>query len=179
MKLQVAWNFKISRTELQVTSQGRERIDLPAAEWLRDVQSPLLIPVAFDYGQVKAKKITLHYDIMGLTTLRKRRRELWSEDAYYAILSGLEQSVMACLERSSRPLERMLFDIEHIYLTPEGMPRFVYVPLDGVVYDAGANTPLVMLAALADPKKMKFDNMRGPEHAARLSSMWRRRRFSP
>ncbi len=155
MKLQVAWSFKRARTELVVTPQRRELLDIPSAEWLRDTDCELLIPVDFDYALTRAKKVVLRYDILGLTTLRKRLRQPWDKDDYYRMLVGIEGAALAC-STCAYPLERMLFDTDHIYLTERGEPRFIYLPLEGMIYDSTINTPLAALLDLSDLKRMKF-----------------------
>ena len=166
MKTQVAWNFRRSRTELQVTPGRRETLDIRGAEWLQGVQSELLLPLDYDPDKARTKKLELAYDITGLTALKKRLPRVWTQERYYTTLEGIERVCAECAS-GTRLIERILFDIDHVYLTEDYEPRFVYVPFEGVAYDASQNSPLLVLGALAG-RRMRFDSAAGQANAASL-----------
>lgn len=156
MKTQVAWNFKRSRTELRVSPQRGEMLDIAGADWLQGTTCELLLPLDYDPEKARSKKLELAYDITGHTALKRQLGKVWSQDGYYAMLDGIERVCLEC-SSGSRLIERILFDIEHVYLTENGEPRFVYVPFEGVAYDATKNSPLLVLAALAG-RRLRFDS---------------------
>lgn len=156
MKTQVAWNFGRSRTELQVTPQRGESLDIRGAEWLQSLGSELLLPLDYDPEKAYTSKLVLAYDITGLTALKKRLSKVWSQDSYYTVLEGIERVCAECAS-GTRLIERILFDIEHVYLTEDGEPRFAYVPLNGVAYDATQNSPMLVIGALAG-RRVRFDS---------------------
>ena len=156
MRLQVAWNFKKSRTELQVTLQRNELLDLTAAEMTRGVRGGLLLPVDFDHQLVQSKKLVLRYDITGLTPLKKRLRHLWTYGSYYTMLQGIERVLVDCAAWT-QPVERTQFDLEHIYMSEQDEPHFIYVPVAGAVYDTSKNSPRLVLDALSDTRHLRFD----------------------
>ena len=156
MKTQVAWNFGRSRTELQVTPQRGESLDIKSAEWLMKLNSELMLPLDYDPEKAHTNKLVLAYDITGHTPLKKRLIKVWSQESYYTVLEGIERVCAECAS-GTRLIERVLFDIDHIYLTEDGEPRFVYVPLNGVAYDATQNSPLLVIGALAG-RRLRFDS---------------------
>lgn len=166
MKTQVAWNFRRSRTELQVSPQRGEKLDVGGAEWLQHMQSELLLPLDYDPEKAHSKKLELCYDITGLTALKRRLPKVWTQEGYYTVLEGIERVCLECAG-GTRLIERILFDIEHVYLTEQNEPRFVYVPLEGVAYEASKNSPLLVLAALAS-RRIRFDSAAGTTNAANL-----------
>lgn len=166
MKTQVAWNFLLSRTELRVTPQRGESLDLKGAEWLQSLDSELLLPLDFDPEKARTKRLELAFDITGHTALKKRLPYVWSQESYYTVLEGIERVCTECAS-GMRLIERILFDIDHVYLTEQGEPRFVYVPFDGVAYDASKNSPLLVLAALAG-RRLRFDSAAAQTNAANL-----------
>ena len=166
MKTQVAWNFRLSRTELQVSPQRGETLDVGGAEWLQRMRSDLLLPLDYDPEKAHSKKLALCYDITGLTALKRRLSKVWTQESYYTVLEGIERVCLECAS-GTRLIERILFDIEHVYLTEQDEPRFAYVPLEGVAYDASKNSPLLVLAALAS-RRMRFDSAAGMTNAANL-----------
>ena len=166
MKTQVAWNFGRSRTELKVTPQRNESLDIRGAEWLQSQTSELLLPLDYDPEKAYTKRLELAYDITGLKALKNRIYRTWSMDAYYAALEGIERVCVEC-SGGTRLIERILFDVDHIYLAESGEPRFVYVPFDGVAYDATKNNPLLVIEALAG-RRLRFDSAEGTEIAANL-----------
>ena len=166
MKTQVAWSFSHSRTELQVTPQRGESLDIKSAEWLQSLNCELLLPLDYDSEKAHTKKLMLAYDITGHTALKRRLSKVWSLEDYYAVLEGIERVCAECAS-GTRLIERILFDIEHVYLTEAGEPRFVYVPLNGVAYDATQNSPLLVIGALAG-RRMRFDSAAGSSVAANM-----------
>ena len=166
MKTQVAWNFRRSRTELQVTPGRGEALDVAGAEWLQAQTSELLLPLDYDPEKARTKKLELAYDITGHTALKRRLTRVWTQESYYAVLEGIERVCAECAS-GTRLIERILFDVDHVYLTEEGEPRFVYVPLSGVAYDATRNSPLLVIAALAS-RRLRFDSAAGQANAASL-----------
>ena len=166
MKTQVAWNFRRSRTELQVTPGRRESLDTHGAEWLQSQTCELLLPLDYDPEKARTKKLELAYDITGLVSLKKRLSRVWTQEAYYTTLEGIERVCAEC-SSGTRLIERILFDIDHVYLTETYEPRFVYVPFEGVPYDASQNSPLLVLAALAG-RRMRFDSAAGKANADNL-----------
>lgn len=161
MKSQVAWNWKKSRTELVVTAQKNERVVLPEAEWLKDNPGAGLLTVEFDYARLESKHPTLHYDIMGLTKVKKMlKRKVLPTQTLTTMLEGLQQALHACRD-AGFIMDKMLFDTNHVYVDERFRPHFVYVPLRGVRYDPMSNTPLVLLEALCNPKRMAFDSAEG------------------
>lgn len=166
MKTQVARNWRLGRTELQVTPQRSQTLDVSGANWLRSVGSDLLLPVDYDPDKVHDKKLQLAYDITGLTALRRRIGKVWSQESYYTVLEGIERVCAECAS-GTRLIERILFDVDHVYLTEAGEPRFVYVPLDGVAYDASQNSPLLVLGALAS-RRLRFDSQACTANAEHL-----------
>ena len=166
MKTQVAWNFRRSRTELQVSPQRGESLDVKGAEWLQSQRSELLLPLDYDPEKVRTKKLELAYDITGHVALKKRLTKVWTQERYYTMLEGIERVCAECAG-GTRLIERILFDVEHVYLTEDYEPRFVYVPLDCVAYDASQNSPLLVLAALAS-RRLRFDSAAGQANAASL-----------
>ena len=178
MKTQVAWNFRRRRTELQVSSQRGETLDIPGADWLQTRPSELLLPMDYNPDLARSKKLELCYDITGLTMLRRRVGKVWSQDGYYAMLEGIERVCAECAA-GTRLIERILFDPEHVYLTERDEPRFVYVPMDGVAYDASVNSPLLVLDLLSG-KRLRFDSAACTANAERLRQWVRSRQvFSP
>lgn len=166
MKTQVAWNFRRSRTELQVTPGRRETLDIRGAEWLQSQTSELLLPLDYDPEKARTKKLELAYDITGHTALKRRLIRVWTQDSYYTVLEGIERVCAECAS-GTRLIERILFDVDHVYFTDGDEPRFVYVPLEGVAYDASQNSPLLVLAALAG-RRVRFDSAAGQTNAANL-----------
>ena len=166
MKTQVAWNFRRSRTELQVTPGRRETLDIRGAEWLQSQTCELLLPLDYDPEKARTKKLELAYDITGLVALKKRLVRVWTQESYYTTLEGIERVCAEC-SSGTRLIERILFDVDHVYLTEEYEPRFVYVPFEGVAYDASQNSPLLVLAALAG-RRLRFDSAAGQANAASL-----------
>lgn len=161
MKCQVSWNWGKSRTELVVTAQKRERLSLREAEWLCSEPSPMLIPPQFDYSRAQDKHVSVRYDIMGLTKLSKLlRRKAIDPACATRILERLDEAVRACIDASMQ-LDKMLFDPGFVYLDQEHDPHFVYVPFSGLQYDAQLNTPLIMLAAMSDPRRMNYQTAMG------------------
>lgn len=156
MKTQVAWNFKRSCTELQVTPQRGESLDIRSAEWLQTQNSELLLPLDYDPEKAYSNKLVLGYDITGHTALKKRLIKVWSLESYYTVLEGIERVCAEC-SGGARLIERILFDIDHVYLNDAGEPRFAYVPLNGVAYDATKNSPLLVIGALAG-RRLRFDS---------------------
>ena len=178
MKTQVAWNFRLSRTELQVSLQRGESLDMAGVAWLEREQSELLLPLDYEPDKVRSKKLLLRYDITGNVALKRRLPKVWSEEGHYNVLEGIERVCAECAS-GKRLIERILFDVEHVYLTEEGEPRFAYVPLDGVAYDATQNSPLLVLAALSS-RRLRFDSAAGLTHAAHLRQfVLAREVFSP
>ena len=178
MKTQVARNWRLGRTELQVTPQRGETLDVSGANWLCAQTGELLLPVDYDPEKVHGKKLQLAYDITGLVALKRRLPKVWSQESYYAALEGVERVCAECAS-GTRLIERILFDVEHVYLAPDGEPRFIYVPLDGVAYDATQNSPLLVLAALSS-RRLRFDSAAGLTHAAHLRQfVLAREVFSP
>ena len=166
MKTQVAWNFRRSRTELQVTPGRRESLDIRGAEWLQGASSELLLSLDYDPEKARTKKLELAYDITGLVALRKRLPRVWTQEHYYQVLEGIERVCADCAS-GTRLIERILFDVDHVYLTEDYEPRFVYVPFEGVAYDASQNSPLLVLGALAG-RRLRFDSAAGQGNAASL-----------
>ena len=166
MKTQVAWNFRLKRTELQVTPQRGESLDIAGAEWLQRVHNEYLLPMDYDPTKVRTKRLELAYDITGLKPLKKRLGKVWSQDSYYTVLEGIERVCLECAS-GKRLVERILFDIDHVYLTEQDEPRFVYVPFEGVAFDASQNSPLLVLAALAG-RRLRFDSAACTANAASL-----------
>ncbi len=166
MKTQVARNWKLGRTELQVTPQRAEALDLAGANWLTASTSDLLLHVDYDAEKVRSPKLELAYDITGLTALKRRLGRVWDQDSYYTVLEGIERVAIECAS-GTRLIERILFDIDHVYLTEQDEPRFIYVPLDGVAYDATQNSPLLVLAALSS-RRLKFDSIACSTNAEHL-----------
>jgi hypothetical protein len=166
MKTQVARNWRLGRTELQVTTQRGETLDIAGADWLRALGSKLLLPVDYDPEKARNKKLELAYDITGLTSLKRRIGRVWSQEGYYTILEGIERVCVECAG-GTRLIERILFDIDHVYLNEHDEPRFIYVPLDGVAYDASTNSPLLVLGALAS-RRLRFDSVACTANAEHL-----------
>lgn len=166
MKTQVARNWRLGRTELQVTPQRGETLDVSGANWLCAQTGELLLPVDYDPEKVHGKKLQLAYDITGLVALKRRLPKVWSQESYYAALEGVERVCAECAS-GTRLIERILFDVEHVYLAPDGEPRFIYVPLDGVAYDASTNSPLLVLGALAS-RRLRFDSVACTANAEHL-----------
>ena len=166
MKTQVAWNFRLKRTELRVTPQRGESLDIAGAEWLQRMHSDLLLPMDYDPTKARTKKLELAYDITGLKPLKKRLPWVWNQDSYYTVLEGIERVCVECAG-GRRLIERILFDIDHVYLTEQDEPRFVYVPFDGVAFDASLNSPLLVLGALAG-RRLRFDSAACTANAASL-----------
>lgn len=156
MKTQVARNWKLGRTELQVTPQRGETLDVSGANWLTHVNSAYLLPVDYDPDKARSSKLQLAYDITGLKALKRRLPRVWDQDGYYTVLEGIERVATECAS-GTRLIERILFDIDHVYLTEQDEPRFIYVPLDGVAYDATQNSPLLVLGALSS-RRLRFDS---------------------
>ena len=132
MKTQVARNWKLGRTELQVTPQRGETLDVSGANWLTHVNSAYLLPVDYDPDKARSSKLQLAYDITGLKALKRRLPKVWDQDGYYTVLEGIER-------------------------VEQDEPRFIYVPLDGVAYDATQNSPLLVLGALSS-RRLRFDS---------------------
>ena len=166
MKTQVARNWKLGRTELQVTPGRGETLDVAGANWLHAVQSELLLPADYDPEHAHDKKLQLAYNITGLSALKRRLPKVWSQEGYYTVLEGIERVCAECAS-GTRLIERILFDVEHVYLTAEKEPRFVYVPFDGVAYDASQNSPMLVLAALAS-RRLRFDSQAATVNAEHL-----------
>ena len=166
MKTQVARNWKLGRTELQVTPQRGETLDVPGANWLHALHSELLLPADYDPNQARGKKLVLAYNITGLTALKRRVSRVWTQERYYTVLEGIERVCSECAS-GTRLIERILFDVEHIFLTESDEPRFIYVPLEGVAYDATQNSPLLVLAVLAG-RRLRFDSQAGATNAEHL-----------
>ena len=166
MKTQVARNWSRGRTELQVSPQRGETLDISGADWLRSLGSQLLLPVDYDPEKARSKKLQLAYDITGLKSLKRRIGKVWSQDGYYTMLEGIERVCAECAG-GTRLIERILFDVDHVYLTDEDEPRFIYVPLDGVAYDASQNSPLLVLGALAS-RRLRFDSVACTSNAEHL-----------
>lgn len=166
MKTQVARNWRLGRTELQVTTQRGESLDIAGANWLAASTSDLLLHVDYDPEKAHSSKLQLAYDITGLTALKRRLPKVWDQESYYAVLEGIERVAIEC-SSGKRLIERVLFDVDHVYLTESCEPRFVYVPLDGVAYNATENNPLLVLAALAS-RRLRFDSMAGSRHGEHL-----------
>lgn len=166
MKTQVAWNFRLKRTELRVTPQRGESLDIQGAEWLQRMHSELLLPMDYDPTKARAKSLELAYDITGLKPLKKRLPWVWNQDSYYTVLESIERVCMECVG-GTRLIERILFDVDHVYLTEQDEPRFVYVPFDGVAYDASQNSPLLVLGAMAS-RRLRFDSAACTANAANL-----------
>ena len=161
MKSQVAWNWKAARTELVVTSQKREKLNIAEAEWLQNPPTERLIPVDFDYSQAMSKKVVLRYEIMGKTKLRKLlKARTMPTSVFVGLLEGLEEAVNACTA-SGHVIDRMLFDVSHVYLDEQKRPYFVFVPFTGMEYDSEVNTPLVMINAMCNPRRMHLQSAEG------------------
>ena len=137
MKTQVARNWKLGRTELQVTPQRGETLDVPGANWLHALHSELLLPADYDPNQARGKKLVLAYNITGLTALKRRVSRVWTQERYYTVLEGIERVCSECAS-GTRLIERILFDVEHIFLTESDEPRFIYVPLERLRFDSQA-----------------------------------------
>ena len=166
MKTQVAWSFSRSRTELQVTPQRGEALDIRRAEWLQSLNSELLLPLYYDPEKAHTNKLVLYYDITGHTALKRRLPRVWSLESYYAVLEGIERVCEEC-SSGTHLIERIIFDVDHVYLNEAGEPRFVYVPMNGVAYDATQNSPLLVIAALAG-RRVRFDSAAATGIAADL-----------
>lgn len=161
MKCQVAWNWKAGRTELVVTSQKRERLVLSEAEWLSKEPSPRLIPVGFEYAHVQAKRATLRYNIMGKTKLTKLlKKRVLPTELYMRLLYGLDEALRVCSEASFM-IDKMLFSPDFVYLDERMNPNFVFIPLKGMVFDRQLNSPLVMIEALSNSKRVRLDSAEG------------------
>lgn len=91
MKTQVARNWKLGRTELQVTPQRGETLDVSGANWLTHVNSAYLLPVDYDPDKARSSKLQLAYDITGLKALKRRLPKVWDQDGYYTVLEGIER----------------------------------------------------------------------------------------
>ena len=111
MKTQVAWSFSRSRTELQVTPQRGEALDIRSAEWLQSLNSELLLPLYYDPEKAHTNKLVLYYDITGHTALKRRLPRVWSLESYYAVLEGIERVCEEC-SSGTHLIERIIFDVE-------------------------------------------------------------------
>ena len=166
MKTQIARNWRLSRTELQVTPQRGEVLDVAGANWLNASTSDLLLHVDYDPDKARSDKLRLAYDITGLKALKHRLPKVWDQDSYYSVLEGIERVALECAS-GTRLIERIIFDVDHVFLTEACEPRFVYVPLEGVAYDATQNSPLLVLAALCS-RRLRFDSMACSTNAEHL-----------
>jgi hypothetical protein len=168
MKCQVAWNWKAARTELVVTSQKRERIVLAEAEWLSKGPSPRLIPVGFEYAHVQAKRATLRYDIMKKTKLSKLlKKRVLPTELFIQLLNGLDEALQACSD-ASFTTDKMLFSPDFVYLDEQLNPNFVFIPLRGMVFERRLNSPLAMIEALSNGKRVRLDSAEGEIKRERL-----------
>lgn len=161
MKCQVAWNWKKSRTELVVTSQRRERIVLPEAEWLKNPPTGHLLPVQFEYSNVQGKRQAIRYDVMGKTKLSKLlRKKTLSDEEFRRLFYGLCEAVDACVAKSFL-IDKILFNPGFVYLDSQGKPRFVFIPFANLQFDAQLNSPFSMLEPMSNPKRIRMQSSEG------------------
>lgn len=161
MKCQVAWNWKAARTELVVTSQKRERLVLSEAEWLSKGPSPRLIPVGFEYAHTQAKRATLRYNIMNKTKLSQLlKKRVLPTELFIRLLYGLDVALKVCSE-ASYMIDKVLFAPDFVYLDEQMNPSFVFIPLNGMVFKRQLNSPLVMIEALSNGKRIRLDSAEG------------------
>lgn len=167
MKLQVAWNWKASRTELVVRAQKGETLDLDDVAWLRAGLCPQLSFPEVEGGCWGRGKALVRYDILGCTSLSRRVKTPLGESALCSLLESLGRAVHAC-GCAGRPLERILYDPRHVYVDSNDRLRLIYVPFSGTCFDVRTNSPFALLEALANPRHLKLSSMAAHAHVEQL-----------
>ena len=167
MKLQVAWNWKASRTELVVRAQKGEALDLDDVAWLHAGLCPVLSFPEVEGGCWGGGKALVRYDILGCVSLSRRVKAPLGESTLHSLLESLGRAVYTC-GCAGHPLERILYDPRHVYVDSNDRLRLIYVPFSGTRFDVRTNSPFALLEVLANARHLRLSSMAAHAHVEQL-----------
>ncbi len=152
MKKKFAFNKYFKGRELLIIAQRGEYLDTRRAKWLNEVNEINLL--RFGYEETRSGTL-LHYDVGGLVSLKKFLKHSVLDDAVFMKLMLSVQGVLDTCSSRHIPTELILFDSSSVFVDDQSQPRFVVTPLDNVPFTVD-NSPLTMLRALGNPRRLSF-----------------------
>lgn len=152
MKKRFAFKRYFEGRELLITAQRGEDLDTRRAKWLAEAHDVHLLRFGYDEARGVA---VLHYDVGGLVSLKTFLKRSILDDATFVRLMVSVQAVLDLCSAYHIPTELILFDPQDVFVDSDVQPRFAVTPLDNVSFTL-ANSPLTMLRALGNPRRLSF-----------------------
>lgn len=167
MRLTVHGSFRKGTRELAVVLQGREMPDFTQMRVLRSCDAPGLVRLV-EERETRAGRMTLGYDITGLSSLRGRLKGGRARGVSLgAMLNGMANAMDWCA-RNVRGATLLLFDPQYVYANQRGDPLFVLLPIKGYARQ-DEQSPFLLLDALAEIRHVGKADPNERELARRLS----------
>ena len=163
MKAKKVKDRKAGAVTLVVKPTKREELVYAQAEWLAAMPCEYLAEFRYE---MDGGDTALYYDITGLADLKSYMKAPFGTVQYRGLLAALAEVADACTRRDF-PTSGLQLDAEHVYMTPDGSPRFVYVPLSGVPANAHA-TPDAFLQGISSAGSPSFVVPDDARHAEAL-----------
>lgn len=148
---------------LSIKPGKREDFVYSEAEWLASDPHPNL--ASFRYT-IKGADVALYYDLTGLTDLKSYLKASLAGGQYQGMLVAMNEVLSLCT-KLDLPTSQLQFDVEHVFVQPDGTLRFLFVPLTGMSATQD-NTPRALLQYLADDSRVSFVVPDDSRHAAAL-----------
>jgi hypothetical protein len=163
VKIKLMQSRKSGSQTLQIKPGKNEKLQYEQAEWLVSGPSEHLLPFRYTLEEGDA---VLYYDITGLSDLKSYLRASLNTSQYAGMLVAVADVLGTCTSKNY-PTSGFLCDIEQVYVNPDGVLKFVFVPLSGMAPKKN-ETPLGLLGNLGDTKHVSFVVPDDARHAAAL-----------
>lgn len=146
MKAKLVKNRQAGSRTLVIRTTRDETLDVGQAQWL--AMGPHRYLTAFRYERTEQDTL-FYYDVTGLVTLHELLRSPLPGGQYAGLLLGIHDVLAQCRVRDiSVPCVQ--WDPAMIYMSPQGYPLFVVVPVSGLV--ASRHTPVKLLSLLTQDR---------------------------
>lgn len=148
---------------LSIKPVKREELVYGQAEWL--VSNPHGNLAHFQYS-INGTETMLYYDLTGLTDLKSYLKASIDSAQYQGMLFAIADVLSLCT-KLDYPTSAIQFDLEHVYVQPDGTLRFIFIPLTGIPARQDG-TPLALLLYLSEQSHVSFVVPDDRKHAAAL-----------
>lgn len=148
---------------LSIKPVKREELVYGQAEWL--VSNPHGNLAHFQYS-INGTETMLYYDLTGLTDLKSYLKASIDSAQYRGMLFAIADVLSLCT-KLDYPTSAIQFDLEHVYVQPDGTLRFIFIPLTGIPARQDG-TPLALLLYLSEQSHVSFVVPDDCKHAAAL-----------
>lgn len=136
---------------LTLTLTHSERLDYTRSEWLAGGPGKLFLPFRYE-GQEKGARLS--YDVLGTQRLPAFLKAAITTEQYGCLLRAVNDVCATCIDRGI-PTSDLWLEPEGVFVTAEGQPRFVLVPLAGNM-SVQHGSPLSLLSWLGSARNVRM-----------------------